>query len=241
MKFDVISIFPDFFTGALSCGMLRVAQAKNIISINIVNPRDFATDRIVDDYQFGGGAGMVFKPEPLTRAIDAVRTKKSVLINLTPKGKCLNQRLVRELTKNEHMIIICGRYKGIDERINEIFAPIEISIGDYILSGGETGALILIEAITRLLPDVLGNLDSAATDSFGDNLLEAPIYTRPDVFRRTTAPEVLRSGNHNRIAEWRRRKAIELTLARRPNLLTEAIFSEKDFQTLLEVLNGRNS
>jgi tRNA (guanine37-N1)-methyltransferase len=241
MKFDVISIFPEFFEGPLSCGMLRVARAKGILRINIINPRDFASDRVVDDYQFGGGAGMVFKPEPLTEAIKSVRTAESLLVNLTPKGKRLDQTIVKDFIHMKHIIILCGRYKGIDERITQIFDPMEISVGDYVLSGGETGALVLIESVTRLLPDVLGNRDSADTDSFGGNLLEAPIYTRPEAFRRKKVPPILRSGDHNRIADWRRRKSIEITLARKPELLNEETFSEKDLQFLLEVLNGKNS
>jgi len=241
MKFDIISIFPEFFQSPLTYGMLRVALQKNIINVNITNPRDFTTDGVVDDYQFGGGGGMVFKPEPLTKAINSVWTKKSTLINLTPKGKRLNQRIVNKLTDNEHIVIICGRYKGIDERISDIFQPLHISIGDYVISGGEIGALILMESITRLLPGVLGNRDSANSDSFQGNLLEAPIYTRPYVFKRLKVPHVLRSGNHSMIAEWRRKEAMEMTLARKPHLLSEETFSKKDFEILLEVLHGKNS
>ncbi len=241
MKFDVISIFPEFFEGALSCGMLRVAQDKGAMDIKITNPRDFVKDRVVDDYQFGGGAGMVFKPEPLIKAINSVRTDRSTLVYLTPKGELLDQKMVNEFARKDHMIIISGRYKGVDERIIDVFEPRQISVGDYILSGGETAALVLIESITRLLPGVLGNRDSAETDSFQKNLLEAPIYTRPSVYRRLKVPNVLRSGNHNRIAEWRRKKSIEMTLLRKPELLGNETFSEKDFEILLEVLNGRNS
>jgi tRNA (guanine37-N1)-methyltransferase len=241
MKFDIISIFPEFFEGPVSCGMLRVAREKGILHINIINPRDFAPDRVVDDYQFGGGAGMVFKPKPLTEAVKSVRTAESQLINLTPKGRRLDQTIVKNLARKKHIIVLCGRYKGIDERVTEIFNPLEISVGDYVLSGGETGALVLIESITRLLPDVLGNRDSADTDSFSGNLLEAPIYTRPETFLRKKVPPVLRNGNHVHIADWRRRKSIEITLARKPELLSEETFSEKDLQILLEVLNGKNS
>lgn len=241
MKFDIISIFPEFFEGPFSCGMLRVAQDKHIAHIKITNPRDFVKDRVVDDYQFGGGAGMVFKPEPIAKAIDSVRTDKSTLVYLTPKGELLDQKMVNEFTRVDHMVIISGRYKGVDERIIDMYEPRQISVGNYILSGGEIAALILIEAITRLLPGVLGNLDSAETDSFHTNLLEAPIYTRPGVYRRLKVPNVLRSGNHNRIANWRRKKSIEMTLLRKPDLLGEEKFSEKDLEILLEVLNGRNS
>ena len=238
MKFDIISIFPEFFEGPLSCGMLRVARQRGIISTQVTNPRTFAPAGIMDDYQFGGGAGMVFKPEPLAKAINSVQTKKSLLIHLTPKGERLDQTIVNELAGHEHIVLLCGRYKGVDERINDIFQPREISVGDYILSGGEAGALILIESITRLLPNVLGNRDSADSDSFQDNILEAPIYTRPNVFKKHRVPQILRSGNHNAVAKWRSKRSLEITLARRPELLAEHKFSKKDIETLLEVLNG---
>jgi len=241
MKFDIISIFPEFFDSPLSCGILRIAQEKGIIKIKITNPRDFAPDRIVDDYQFGGGAGMVMKPEPLNRAINSVKTKKSFLINLTPKGKKLNQKIVNDLAKKEHIVFICGRYKGIDERINLLFEPLEISTGDYVFSGGEIGALMLIESITRLLPNVLRNRDSAHTDSFQHNLFESPIYTRPNVYKRCKVPEVLRSGNHQLVARWRRKKSLEITLSQRPDLISSEIFTKGDLEILLEVLNGKDS
>lgn len=239
MKFDIISIFPEFFESTLSCGMLRVAREKSIVTVNTVNPRALTSDGVVDDYQFGGGAGMVFKPEPMARAIESVRTKASTLIHLTPKGERLTQQMVRRLAGQEHVVIICGRYKGVDERISEIFHPLEISVGDYVLSGGETAALALIESITRLLPGVLGNQDSADSDSFQTGLLEAPIYTRPHSFTKMKVPDVLRSGNHGRVSEWRRKRSIALTLERRPELLANAVFSKKDFAILLEVLNGQ--
>jgi tRNA (guanine37-N1)-methyltransferase len=241
MKFDIISIFPQFFDSALSYGMVRIAQNRKVITVRITNPRDFTDDGVVDDYQFGGGAGMVMKPEPLGKAISHLHTKKSFLLYLTPKGKCLNQKIVDNLSKKSHIIIICGRYKGIDERINSLFHPLELSLGDYILSGGEVGALVLIEAITRLLPNVLGNRDSATTDSFQHDLFEAPIYTRPPVYQRFCVPDVLRSGNHQLVARWRRKKSLETTLSQRPDLLSSEIFSKKDFEMLLEVLNGENS
>ncbi|HEC78237.1 MAG TPA: tRNA (guanosine(37)-N1)-methyltransferase TrmD [candidate division WOR-3 bacterium] len=241
MKIDIISLFPEFFESPLSCGILRIAREKNIVEIRITNPRDFTEDGVVDDYQFGGGAGMVMKVEPLAKAIASVKSRHSVLINLTPKGVRLNQEIVGNLAENSHIIIICGRYKGIDERINDMFHPLQLSIGDYILSGGEIGSLVLVEAVTRLLPDVLGNQDSADTDSFESGLLEAPIYTRPEVYKKFRVPPVLRSGNHNLIAAWRKRAALRQTLNQRPELFEKKIFSKKDLEILLEVLNGRNS
>jgi tRNA (guanine37-N1)-methyltransferase len=241
MKFDIISIFPEWFTSSLSCGILRIAQERNIIRVSITNPRDLTKDRIIDDYQYGGGAGMVMKPEPLIKAINHVKTKKSILIRPTPKGKRLDQESVNLFAKKKHIIIICGRYKGIDERINSAFSPLEISIGDYVLSGGELAALVLIEAITRLLPNVLGNRDSVDTDSFQSKLLESPVYTRPSAYRKLKVPSVLRSGNHKLIALWRKKKSIEKTLSHRPDLLPKKIFSRNDLETLLEVLNGKNT
>lgn len=240
MKFDVISIFPEFFEGPLSCGVVRIAQEKGIIETSITNPRDFTKDGMIDDYQFGGGAGMVMKPEPLTMAINHVREQDSLLLHLTPKGKRFTQEMANELSREKHIIIICGRYKGVDERINAIFNPLEISIGDYVLAGGEIGALVLIEAVTRLLPDVLGNRDSADTDSFQTKLLESPIYTRPNVYRKYKVPQVLRSGNHRQIADWRRKKSLERTLLQRPDLLSSETFTKKDLKMLMEVLNGKN-
>lgn len=241
MKFDIISIFPDFFMSPLSCGVLRTAQEKDIIRIEVTNPRDFTQDGTVDDYQFGGGAGMLMKPESMTRAINHVRTRKSCLISLTPKGRRLNQSILKKLIKNEHIILVCGRYKGIDERVNRLFKPLEISVGDYVLSGGEIAALILTESITRLLPGALGNRDSADSDSFETNLLEPPLYTRPPTYKRLRVPQILRSGNHNLIAEWRRRKSFEKTLKERPDLLPLGTYSKGDFAILLGVLDEKNS
>ncbi len=238
MKFDIVSIFPELFDAPLSCGMIRVAREKGIISVNTIDPRAMTSDGVIDDYQFGGGAGMVFKPEPLTSALESVLTKDSTLVSLTPKGERLTQKMVADLTRHKHIVLICGRYKGVDERINEIFKPMEISIGDYVLSGGEIAALAIIDTITRLLTGVLGNKDSADSDSFQTNLLEAPIYTRPHVFMKYRVPEVLRGGNHKQITEWRRKKSLEATLERRPDLLANSVFSKKDFEILLEVLNG---
>ncbi len=241
MKFDIISIFPEFFHSPLSYGILRIAQEKGIIEVAITNPRDFTQDGVVDDYQFGGGAGMVMKPEPIVKAINHVKTKNVCLINLTPKGKRLDQNFVKELAKNEHTIIICGRYKGIDERVNSIFRPLQISVGDYILSGGEIGALVLIESITRLLPGALGNRNSADSDSLQKHLLESPIYTRPHIYKKLKVPQILRSGNHNLVARWRRKQSLEKTLRHRPDLLTPEMFSKIDLDILMEVLNGKNS
>jgi len=241
MKFDIISIFPEFFKGPLSCGIVRIAQEKGIITITVTNPRASAPDGKVDDYQFGGGAGMIMKPEPLVRSIRRTITAKSRLITLTPRGIPFNQDIARTLSNESHVVIICGRYKGIDERVATLCKPMEISIGDYVLSGGETAALVLVEAITRLLPGALGNRDSAESDSFIHHLLETPRYTRPNSYRRQTVPTVLRTGNHARIARYRRKMSIMHTLERRPELLPSETFNMQDLEILLEVMNGKNS
>ncbi|MEO0096043.1 MAG: tRNA (guanosine(37)-N1)-methyltransferase TrmD [candidate division WOR-3 bacterium] len=241
MQFHIISIFPEYFNGPLSCGTLRIGQEKGAIKVNIINPRDFVSDGIVDDYQFGGGAGMVLKLEPILRAINSVRSEKSIIINFAPTGKLLTQGFVNELVKKNEIILICGRYKGIDERLCKLCPLEEISIGDYVFSGGEVAALILLETVTRLLPGVLGNIDSAEADSLQNGLLSAPIYTRPANFKNLSVPQVLLSGDHQAVARWRRKKAIESTLKKRPELLPEVNFSASDLDILLEVLNDKNA
>ncbi|MGB9720726.1 MAG: tRNA (guanosine(37)-N1)-methyltransferase TrmD [bacterium] len=240
MQINIISLFPEFFSGPLSCGTLRIAQEKGVININIVNPRDFTKDGTVDDYQFGGGAGMVLKIEPLLKAINSVREKDSLIINFSPTGAILNQKTIKDLAKEKNLVLVCGRYKGIDERLGRLYPTKEISIGDYVLSGGESAALILIEAITRLLPGVLGHIDSAENDSLQNGLLSAPVYTRPANLRNFSVPEILTSGNHKAIANWRRKESIKRTLKDRPDLLLEVIFTKQDLEILMEVLNDKN-
>jgi tRNA (guanine37-N1)-methyltransferase len=240
MKFDIISIFPDFFHSPLKCGIVRIAQEKDIIDIRITDPRSLSSDGKVDDYQFGGGAGMVMKPEPLARAIKKLAGDKTRLIALTPKGIPFSQNIAKSLSHEEHLVIVCGRYKGIDERVFSLYKPMELSIGDYILSGGETASLVLIEAITRLLPGTLGNRDSAESDSFVGHLLESPRYTRPKSYRRHTVPDVLRNGNHAAIARYRRKMSIMHTLKRRPELMPSETFNVQDMDILLEVIYGKN-
>ena len=248
MNFNIITLFPEYFNGALNCGILRIAREKKLVSLTFTNPRDFAEGGYVDDYMFGGGAGMVMQPEPLVRAIaDAQKKLKAtasspVLIDFTPKGKLLDQDMVKKLAmKNENYILICGRYKGIDARLDDMFDLVHISVGDYILAGGETAALTVVEAVTRLLPGVLGNKDSAETDSLHNGLLEAPIYTRPCVFRKFEVPQVLRNGDHKAIAQWRQKESLRLTLARRPELIPVRKYTKNDLGILLEVLNGKDS
>ncbi len=241
MQFNIISIFPEYFKGPLSCGTLRLAQEKGAIKVNIINPRNFTSDGIVDDYQFGGGAGMVMKLEPLLKAINSIKKEKSLIINFSATGRVLTQNLVKKLVKENDIILICGRYKGIDERLNKLLSLEEISIGDYVLSGGESASIVLMETITRLLPGVLGHIDSAEEDSLHSGILSAPVYTRPANFKNYSVPEILLSGNHQAIARWRRKKSIETTLKKRPELFGDVIFSRDDLEILLEVLNDKKS
>ncbi|MGQ9707329.1 MAG: tRNA (guanosine(37)-N1)-methyltransferase TrmD [bacterium] len=217
----IISIFPEFFSGPLSCGPTRIAREKGLLRIELVNPRDFTTDahRSVDDYPFGGGAGMVMKPEPIFLAVESVRQEESKVVLLSPQGKLFNQEMALRFRALPHLIFICGRYKGVDERVRTRLVDEEVSIGDYVLAGGEAAAVVIIEAVARLLPGCVGDEDSVMSDSFASGLLEAPLYTRPREFRGDAVPEVLISGNHAAVAEWRRREALLNTARRRPDLL----------------------
>ena len=220
MKIDVLTIFPDMFTSPFDEGIIKIAKEKGVLDINIRNIRDYTTDkhRTTDDYPYGGGAGMVMKPEPIMKAIDDAG-KGYYKIILTPRGRKLTQDIVKMLSKKDKLMLICGRYEGIDERVSLLAADDEISIGDYVLSGGELGAMVLIDAVARLLPDVLGNKESVLDESFSDHLLEYPQYTRPVEFRGERVPDVLLSGNHRKIEEWRKEKAFEKTVLVRPDLV----------------------
>jgi tRNA (guanine37-N1)-methyltransferase len=220
---------------------MRIAREKGLVKLKLINPRVYAKDGQVDDYQFGGGAGMVMKPEAISAALENTRSSHAQIIVFTPKGKQLDQNIVKELSNKKHLILICGRYKGIDNRINEKYKPLELSLGDYILSGGENAASVLIESLTRLLPGALGNLDSANSDSFEDSLLEAPIFTRPAVFKNISVPEILLGGNHRLISDWRRKNALSITLEQRPDILAKGTFKVNDLELLLEVINEKRS
>jgi tRNA (guanine37-N1)-methyltransferase len=221
MQVHIVTIFPEFFSSPLSCGVMRIAKEKNMVQVDLVNLRDFADDsyRTVDDYPFGGGPGMILKPEPIFKAVESVKQENSHVVLLSPQGRPLNQDIVTELSRREHLIMICGRYKGVDERVREHLADEEISVGDYVLSGGEAAALVLLEAMTRLLPDVVGDKESVDTDSFISGLLDAPYYTRPADFRGYKVPEVLLSGHHQKVKEWREEQAMKITKEKRPDLL----------------------
>ena len=235
MRWTVLTIFKDFFGGPLSQGLIKIARDKGLIKINLLDIRDWTQDkhRQVDDYSYGGGPGMVLKPEPIFRSVESVLPGKVILPS--PSGRRLNQSILEGLAKEEHLIIICGRYEDVDERVKEKLVDLEVSIGDYCISGGELPALVLIEGITRLLKGALGNEESAQKDSFSSGLLDHPHYTRPEDFRGLKVPEVLLSGNHRQIEIWRRRKALEKTAKQRPDLLDKAELTKED-QKILEEL-----
>ncbi|OQX70603.1 MAG: tRNA (guanosine(37)-N1)-methyltransferase TrmD [Candidatus Cloacimonas sp. 4484_275] len=221
MIINILTLFPNIFSNFLKESIVGIAVEKKAIKTNIVNIRDFAFDKHkqVDDYSFGGGAGMIMKPEPLYEAISFVKKEKNVpVIYFTPQGRLLNQEIVNKYSRENEIVLVCGHYKEIDQRIRDTLITDEISIGDYVLSGGEIPAMVLIDAIARLQKGVLSNLDSALTDSHQNGLLGYPCYTRPAEFKGMKVPEVLLSGNHKKIEEWRREKSIELTKKVRPDL-----------------------
>lgn len=231
MKIDVLTIFPEFFAEVFDFGIIRRARLAGIVEINVHDIREFATDkhRMVDDRPFGGGDGMVLKPEPIFAAIEnllgtsdrGAYPSGTRVVLLSPQGRPFKQAVAKEFADDAtHIVMICGRYEGVDERVNETLVTDEISIGDYVLSGGEPAAIVLADSIVRLLPDALGSDTSAANDSFSDGLLDCPHYTRPAEFRGMTVPEVLLNGNHAEIEKWRREKALEKTRSSRGDLLS---------------------
>ena len=239
MRFDILTLFPEMFSSPFKESILAKAIEKGLIEVRTINIRDFALDkhRIVDDAPYGGGQGMVMKVEPIARAIEQVKSEDPSVrtIYLTPEGKPLNQEMARQLSSRSHLLLLCGRYEGVDERVRELFVDEEISIGDYVLTGGELAAMVLIDAVSRLLPGVLGSDRSAEEDSFFGSLLEYPQYTRPASFRGYEVPEVLLSGNHQAISLRRRKEALRRTWMRRPDLLSKASLSEEDKKILEEI------
>jgi tRNA (guanine37-N1)-methyltransferase len=226
LNFTVITIFPRMFDSPLDHSILKKAQEKGLIKFNFIDPRDHTTDRhhMTDDYPYGGGDGMVMKAEPLVAAIEEAKSgaQRARVILLTPQGKVFNHDVAQRLANEPEIVLICGRYEGIDERV-KAFVDEEISVGDYTLSGGEPAATVVIDAVTRLVPGVLGNENSTRDESFSDGLLEYPQYTRPEVFRGLKVPEVLLSGDHDRIRQWRRQQSRALTRERRPDLYAKAM------------------
>jgi len=238
MRVDVFTLFPELFTPYLSTSILgRACQAK-LLEVDLHNIRDYATDKhqVTDDEPYGGGGGMVMKPEPIFSAVEAVLGAKPKLpvVLLTPQGRLFNQAVAQELSRHEQFSLICGRYEGVDERVVEHLASDEISIGDYVLTGGELPALIVIDAVARFIPGVLGDPTGAITDSHASGLLEHPHYTRPPEFRGWGVPEVLKSGDHAKIEQWRREQSLLRTAKRRPELLEHFELSKKDSEFLEE-------
>jgi tRNA (guanine37-N1)-methyltransferase len=225
LNFTVVTLFPQMFESALGHSILKKAQEKDLISVRLIDPRAYTTDRhrITDDYPYGGGQGMVMKPEPLVAAIEDIRARnpEARVLLLSPQGTVLTQKTAAQLAQEKDLVLVCGRYEGVDERVKS-FVDAELSVGDYTLSGGEPAALVVIDAVARLIPGVLGNEKSAAEESFINGLLEYPQYTRPEEFRGMRVPEVLLSGDHERIRQWRQEMSVRLTAERRPDLLSNA-------------------
>ena len=224
MRIDIVTLFPGMVEPVVAESILGRARTRGLVDIRVVNLRDYAEGRhrITDDYQFGGGGGMVLKPEPLFAAVEALRTPDARVILTDPRGRRFTQEVAAELTQVAHLILLAGRYEGVDERVGAGLADEMISIGDYVLTGGELPALVIADAVTRLMPGVLGGEGAAARESFASGLLEPPQYTRPEEFRGARVPGVLLSGDHARIARWRRLQALYLTWRRRPDLLDTA-------------------
>jgi tRNA (guanine37-N1)-methyltransferase len=235
MRFDVVTIFPKMFDSPLAESILKRAREAGLMEVVTHDIREFTSDvhRSVDDTPYGGGAGMVMRPEPLVRCVESVPVfGKRVRILMTPQGEPLTQRIVKDLSAYDQIVLICGRYEGIDERARSLIADREISIGDYVVAGGEIPAMVVIDAVTRLIPGVLGNESSVEFESFEDSLLEYPHYTRPETFRGEKVPDVLLSGHHAEIDKWRRKEAILRTLSRRPDLLGNAALTKDERESL---------
>lgn len=221
MKIDILSLFPSYFQGPLSESMIKRAIEKGLLNIDLVDIRDFCEDRYkqVDDRPYGGGPGMVLMPKPAIKAIRSCSTEKSKTIYLSPQGKPLTHKLAKELSTQDHLILLCGHYEGVDERVIESEVDLEVSIGDYVLTNGCLAACVLVDAVSRFIPGVLGHEESSAQDSFSNHLLDCPHYTRPCEFEGQKVPDVLLSGNHKEINKWREQKAFENTLHKRPDLI----------------------
>jgi tRNA (guanine37-N1)-methyltransferase len=244
MQFEVFTLLPEIFPPYLESSILLRARQAGLLEVRLHNIRDYTHDRhhTTDDTPYGGGGGMVMKPEPVFEAVETVLGKEAAqrppLILLTPQGRVFNQRVAEELSRHERIALLCGRYEGVDERIREHLVTDEISIGDYVLTGGELPALIIIDAVTRLLPGVLGDPTGAQDDSHAMGLLEYPQYTRPPDFRGWKVPEVLLSGDHGKVEKWRREQALRRTFERRPDMLERAELSEED-QKIIEGLRSQ--
>jgi tRNA (guanine37-N1)-methyltransferase len=244
MRFEIFTLLPEVFPGYLDTSILKRARERGLIEVQVHNIRDYTHDRhhTTDDTPYGGGGGMVMKPGPVFEAVEAVLGQEPgcPVIMLTPQGRVFDQRVAQELSQHARLALICGRYEGIDERIREHLVTDEISVGDFVLTGGELPALIVVDAVSRLLPDVLGDPEGAIDDSHSSGLLEYPHYTRPPEFRGWGVPEVLLSGDHARIEKWRREQSFSRTLKKRPDLLEKAELSEPDRKLLKKIQEDQN-
>ncbi|HVO67563.1 MAG TPA: tRNA (guanosine(37)-N1)-methyltransferase TrmD [Syntrophales bacterium] len=238
-RFDILSIFPEMFESPLNYSILKKAIEKELLEIRLHNIRDYAEDKhkMTDDAPYGGGGGMVMKVEPIDKALSSIAPVRdnALVVLLTPQGETFNQKIAEEMAAYLQIVLICGRYEGVDERVRMHLVDREISIGDYILTGGELSAMVLIDAVSRLIPGVLGNDEAASVDSFSTGVLEHPHYTRPSCYRDWTVPEVLMSGNHRKIETWRRKESLRRTYLRRPDLLEKIQLSEEDKKILKEI------
>ncbi len=244
MRVDIITLFPSMFKNPFDESMIKRAKEKGILEIKLHDLRQFTHNkhRTVDDAPYGGGAGMVMKPQPLFQAVENIKEEINSsfrIILLSPQGRLLNQKKVKELAKERALLFICGHYEGVDERVREHLVDEEISLGDYVLTGGELAAMVVVDAVVRMLPGVLGSENSAREDSFYEGLLDYPQYTRPSDFRGWKVPSVLLSGNHQKIKEWRRKKMLETTLRKRPDLLETLKLDQKDEKLLEEIKKTR--
>jgi tRNA (guanine37-N1)-methyltransferase len=250
VRVDIFTLFPEMFTGPFDCSMLKRAVDQGIVNFNIHNIRDYTHDRhhTADDYAYGGGAGMVMKPEPVFEAVETVirsvsaaetAGKKKSIVLLTPQGRLFSQRVAIELAQFEWLLFISGHYEGVDERIREHLAADEISIGDYVLTGGELATMVVVDAVVRLLPGVLGSGESLLHESHNGHLLEYPQYTRPEKFQEWSVPDVLLSGNHGEIARWRREQSVRRTAMRRPDLLPDAELTLEEKRIADEIMNSK--
>jgi len=240
VKFDVVTIFPRMVTAGLAEGVVSRGIARGLIDVAVHDLRDHTDDRhrTVDDVPYGGGPGMVMKPEPLARAVEEIRTRRGppvAVVLLTPQGRPFRQAEAARMSHLSHVVLLCGRYEGMDERVRELVATDEVSIGDYVLSGGELPALVIIDAISRLVPGVVGDEQSVEQDSFSDGVLDYPHYTRPAEFSGRRVPDVLLSGHHGDVRRWRRKTALARTLERRPELLDDAVLDDEDRALLAEI------
>jgi tRNA (guanine37-N1)-methyltransferase len=239
IRFDILSVFPEMFESPLNHSILKRAQEKGMAEIHLHNIRDYAEDkhRMTDDAPYGGGGGMVMKVEPIDMALASIVPSRdnALVVLLTPQGETFNQKIAEEMSRYFRIVLVCGHYEGVDERVRDHLVDREISIGDFVLTGGELSAMVIVDAVTRLIPGVLGNYDSASYDSFSTGLLEYPHYTRPGSYRGWQVPDVLLSGNHREIESWRKKESLKRTYLRRPDLLEKIELCDEDGKTLEDI------